>query len=90
MKTVKQFVLNKPVSDEKITILITDDHALVREIWAFILNNDPKFIVVAECGNADEAIEQARLLRPDIVIMDINLAGMNGMDCLFTWPTLTS
>ena len=68
------------ISKDKITILITDDHSLVREVWAFILNKDPKFTVVAECSSSEEAVEKATSLRPDIVIMDINLPGMNGMD----------
>ena len=42
---------------EKITILIADDHTLVRETWSFILNNDPRFQVVAECGSGEEAVE---------------------------------
>ena len=65
---------------EKITILIADDHTLVRETWSFILNADPRFKVVAECGSGEEAVEQARQIRPNIVIMDINLPGMNGID----------
>jgi two-component system invasion response regulator UvrY len=80
MKTAIQFVESKPAPGEKITILITDDHVLIREIWAYILNKDQKFTVVAECSNAEEAIEKARMLRPDIVIMDINLPGMNGVE----------
>lgn len=65
---------------EKITILIADDHTLVRETWSFILNTDERFKVVAECGSGEEAVEQARQLRPDVVIMDINLPGMNGIE----------
>ena len=65
---------------EKITILIADDHTLVRETWSFILNADPRFKVVAECGSGEDAVEQARQIRPNIVIMDINLPGMNGID----------
>ena len=65
---------------EKITILIADDHTLVRETWSFILNNDPRFKVVAECGSGEEAVEKAKNLRPNIVIMDINLPGMNGIE----------
>ncbi|MBA2499039.1 MAG: response regulator transcription factor [Chitinophagaceae bacterium] len=65
---------------EKITILIADDHTLVRETWSFILNNDPRFVVVAECGSGEEAVELARHLRPHIVIMDINLPGINGIE----------
>lgn len=65
---------------EKITILIADDHTLVRETWSFILNNDPRFFVIAECGTGEEAIELAKNLRPAVVIMDINLPGLNGIE----------
>ncbi|MEO6070993.1 MAG: response regulator transcription factor [Chitinophagaceae bacterium] len=65
---------------EKITILIADDHTLVRETWAFILNTDPRFSVIAECGSGEEAVEMAKNLRPQIVIMDINLPGINGIE----------
>ncbi len=65
---------------DKITILIADDHTLVRETWSFILNTDPRFNVIAESGSGEEAIELAKKLRPNIVIMDINLPGMNGIE----------
>ena len=65
---------------EKITVLIVDDHTLVRETWSEILNSDPRFTVVAQAGNADQAIEFAKKLRPKIIVMDINLPGMNGID----------
>ena len=65
---------------EKITILIADDHTLVRETWSFILNTDPRFTVVAECGSGEEAVEKAKSLRPNVVIMDINLPGINGIE----------
>lgn len=65
---------------KSITILIADDHTLVRETWSFILNTDPRFDVIAACGSGEEAVELARQLRPDIVIMDINLPGINGIE----------
>jgi two-component system invasion response regulator UvrY len=65
---------------DKITILIADDHTLVRETWSFILNTDPRFTVIAESGSGEEAIELAKKLRPNIVIMDINLPGINGIE----------
>lgn len=65
---------------DKITILIADDHTLVRETWSFILNTDPRFTVVAESGSGEEAVELAKQLRPNIVIMDINLPGINGIE----------
>ena len=65
---------------DKITILIADDHTLVRETWSFILNTDARFSVVAECGSGEDAVERAKSLRPNIVIMDINLPGINGIE----------
>lgn len=65
---------------KKITIMITDDHTLVRETWSIILNNNPRFEVIAECGTGEEAVEKAKELRPNVVIMDINLPGMNGIE----------
>lgn len=65
---------------KKITILIADDHTLVRETWCFILNTDPRFQVVAESGTGEAAVELAIKLRPDVVIMDINLPGINGIE----------
>jgi len=68
------------MNTEKITILIADDHTLVRETWSLLLNSDPRFFVVAECGSGEEAVEVSRKLRPAVVIMDINLPGINGIE----------
>jgi two-component system invasion response regulator UvrY len=67
-------------TSEKISILIADDHTLVRETWSFILNTDNRFKVIAESGSGEEAVELSKQLRPNIVIMDINLPGMNGIE----------
>jgi two-component system invasion response regulator UvrY len=65
---------------EPTTILIADDHTLVRETWVYILNSDPRFKVIAESGNGEDAIEMAKTLRPAVVIMDIHLPGINGIE----------
>lgn len=65
---------------EKITVLIADDHKLIRETWSFILNSDPRFSVVAQCSNGEEAIEMAQKLRPKIALLDINMTPMNGIE----------
>lgn len=65
---------------KKISILIADDHKLIRETWSFILSSDQRFEVVAECSNGAEAIEFAKTHRPDIILMDINMTPMNGVD----------
>jgi DNA-binding NarL/FixJ family response regulator len=66
--------------NNKITILIADDHKLIRETWAYILNNDPRFQVIAACGNAEEAVELAKTKNPDVILMDINMSPMSGLD----------
>jgi DNA-binding NarL/FixJ family response regulator len=65
---------------EKISILIADDHKLIRETWSFILNNDARFIVVAECGDSEQAVEMARTKKPQIVLMDINMTPISGFE----------
>jgi len=65
---------------EAISILIADDHKLIRDTWSFILNTDDRFKVVAECSNGEEAIEQAKQKRPQIVLMDINMTPVSGLE----------
>ncbi len=65
---------------KKFTILIAEDHKLIRESWSLILNSNPQFKVVQLVSNGIDAVEQARQLRPDIVIMDINIPGINGIE----------
>lgn len=64
----------------KITILLVDDHKLIRDSWSFILNSDSRFQVIGENSNADEAVEIARTKKPDIVLMDINMTPVNGFE----------
>jgi DNA-binding NarL/FixJ family response regulator len=65
---------------KKINILIADDHKLIRETWSFILNSDPRFKVISECSNVDDAVATAEAKSPDIVLMDINIPPTNGFD----------
>lgn len=65
---------------EKITILIADDHKLIRETWSFILNSDPRFDVIAQCSNGEEAVALSQQLRPKVVLLDINMTPMSGIE----------
>lgn len=65
---------------EKITILIADDHKLIRETWSFILNSDPRFNVIAQCSNGEEAIALAQQLRPKVILLDINMTPVSGIE----------
>jgi DNA-binding NarL/FixJ family response regulator len=63
-----------------IRVLIADDMALMRGGLRMILEAQPDIEVVAEAASGREAIEAARLQRPDVVLMDIRMPGMNGIE----------
>ena len=67
-------------SETPIRILLADDHAVVREGIRTRLETQSNIHVVAEAANGLEAIEKAKELRPDIVMMDISMPVMNGLD----------
>ena len=60
-------------------VLLVDDHALVRHAVAVALSA-PDIEVVAEAGTGEEAISLARELRPDLILLDVNLPGISGID----------
>jgi DNA-binding NarL/FixJ family response regulator len=64
----------------KIRIILVDDHKIIRESWSMLLNQTPGFSVIAECENGPEAIEKARELTPDIMLVDINMSVMDGFE----------
>lgn len=79
---VKDLIYSKQTTIRmgKITILLVDDHKLIRDSWSFILNSDIRFQVIGETSNADEAVEIARDKKPEIVLMDINMSPVNGFE----------
>lgn len=64
----------------KIRILIADDHSIVREGVRMILDSQDDFEVVGEASTGREALEEARRLRPDVVVMDISMPDMTGIE----------
>lgn len=65
---------------KKITVLLVDDHSLVRRGFRRMLEDEPDMEVVGEAGDGEEAIRAARKLHPQVVVMDCALPGMNGLD----------
>ena len=63
-----------------IKVVIADDHALLREGLAKILSLESNFLIVGEANCGDEAIALTRTLKPDVVLMDINMPGLNGIE----------
>ena len=63
-----------------IRVLVVDDQALVRDGFAMILDSEEDIEVVAEAGTGVEAVEKARSHRPDVVLMDIRMPQMDGLE----------
>lgn len=64
---------------KKITVLLVDDHSLVRRGFRRMLEDEPDMEVVGEAGDGEESVKLAKRLQPQVVVMDCALPGMNGL-----------
>ncbi|MDK2798450.1 MAG: hypothetical protein PWP27_30 [Clostridiales bacterium] len=67
---------------EKIRVLIADDHSMVRQGLKQIVELEEDMEVVAQAANGDEAVNLAMEIQPDVILMDINMPGMNGIQAI--------
>ena len=67
---------------KKVTVMLIDDHTLIRESWRALLNTVENIEIVAESGDGILAIEMARSTRPGILLLDINMPQVSGMEVL--------
>jgi two-component system, NarL family, nitrate/nitrite response regulator NarL len=65
---------------EKIRVLLVDDHVLFRKGLLGLLRLRPEFEVVGEAGDGQEALDRARESQPDLILMDINMPGIDGLE----------
>ena len=65
-----------------VKILLVDDHSMVREGLKQLIEFEHDFIVIGEAANGEQALEKIEKLKPDIVMLDINMPKMNGIDTL--------
>ncbi len=65
--------------EKKITVLLVDDHSLVRRGFRRMLEDEADMEVVGEAGNGEDSIKLAKELHPQVVVMDCALPGMNGL-----------
>jgi DNA-binding NarL/FixJ family response regulator len=61
-------------------ILLADDHSLVRQGFRRILESHPDFEIIGEAADGRQAVEMTEKLKPDVVVMDVAMPGLNGID----------
>jgi DNA-binding NarL/FixJ family response regulator len=66
--------------DKKISVLLVDDHNLVRRGFRRLLEDEPDILIAGEAGDGEQAVELASSLNPDVIVMDSALPGINGLD----------
>jgi len=67
---------------DKITVLLVDDHALVRRGFRRLLEDEDDMVVKGEAGDGEGAVRLAEQLRPQVMVMDCALPGMSGLDAM--------
>src|SRR5437773_5571371 len=65
---------------QKITVLLADDHTLVRQGFRALLEAEPDIAIVGEAETGRQAVQRAKALRPDVVLMDIAMPLLNGLE----------
>ena len=63
-----------------IRVAIADDHKLVREAWSLVLGRDTRLKIIGEYENGQEIIDSCKSAAPDVILMDINMSPINGID----------
>jgi DNA-binding NarL/FixJ family response regulator len=64
---------------DKISVLLVDDHSLVRRGFRRMLEDEPDMVVVGEAGDGVEAVKMAEMTKPQVIVMDCALPGMSGL-----------
>jgi DNA-binding NarL/FixJ family response regulator len=68
------------MAEESLTVLLVDDHPFVREGIRSFLSDQPEFSVVGEASSGEEAMRLAEELKPDFILLDINMPGVTGLE----------
>jgi DNA-binding NarL/FixJ family response regulator len=77
-------MINSVLKSGAIRILTVDDHPILRDGVAALIQLQPDMLLIGEAGNGQSAIEQFRKLRPDITLMDLQMPEVNGVDAIIS------
>ena len=72
--------MNEDASEESISVFLADDHVMVREGLAALVGKDPHIRVVGQCGEGLKVLPQVLETKPDVVVLDIGMPGLNGLE----------
>ncbi|HSI95609.1 MAG TPA: two-component system response regulator NarL [Methylophilaceae bacterium] len=75
--------------EKTIKVILIDDHALFRKGVGQMISSDPNFEVVGEAASGQEGLDLAQELKPDMVLIDLNMKGMNGLETLRRFKATT-
>src|SRR3712207_494396 len=64
----------------RVRVMVVEDSLVVRQLLVHIIASDPRLVVAAAVGSAEEALQEIGRIRPDVVSMDIRLPGMDGLE----------
>ena len=74
--------METPKKKRGVNILIVDDHSVIRAGLRLLIETDPRYGVCGDVGSCPEAVEAAERLQPDLILLDIDLNGENGLACV--------
>jgi two-component system, NarL family, response regulator NreC len=72
----------RPEATAPIRIVVADDHAVLRAGLTALLNHEPDMVVVGEAADGAECVHVAQAAQPDVILLDINMPGVNGLEAL--------
>jgi len=73
---------------KRLRVLLADDHVTVRRGLKLLIDAEPDMEVIGEAGDGNEAVQKARELNPDVIVMDISMPGASGLDATRTLKTI--
>src|SRR5215471_13899902 len=78
----RQLGQTSPVKNGAIRVMCVEDHRIVRDGIALIINHEPDMEVVGSCATGEEAVALYQTCRPDVTLMDLRLGAMSGVDAI--------